>query len=179
MPATETATWPAGDYCFVFNPGAGDNTPAGEYNVRLISQFTMNTPPIADPNGPYVEAVNTAISFDGNGSSDPDGDPLTYAWDFGDGNRSGERRPHLHGTGIYDVCLTVNDGNVDSAEVCTTAVVYDPAGGFVTGGGWIYSPAGDYSTIRPRREGNVRVRLQVQEGSFSPDREHRVPVPRR
>jgi len=44
--------------------------------------------------------------------------------------------------GIYDVCLVVNDGVVNSPEVCTSAVVYDPSGGFVTGGGWIASPEG-------------------------------------
>ncbi len=46
--------------------------------------------------------------------------------------------------GIYDVCLTVNDGSVDSEPDCTIVVVYDPSGGFVTGGGWIDSPAGAY-----------------------------------
>lgn len=47
--------------------------------------------------------------------------------------------------GIYDVCLTVSDGNVISDEVCTITVVYDPDGGFVTGGGWIDSHAGAYA----------------------------------
>ena len=46
--------------------------------------------------------------------------------------------------GVYGVCLTVNDGVVDSPEACTLAVVYDPSAGFVTGGGWIDSPAGAY-----------------------------------
>ena len=46
--------------------------------------------------------------------------------------------------GIYNVCLTVNDGIVNSDQVCTISVVYDPKGGFVTGGGWIDSPAGAY-----------------------------------
>jgi hypothetical protein len=42
------------------------------------------------------------------------------------------------------VCLTVNDGALSSSPVCTLAVVYDPSAGFVTGGGWIDSPAGAY-----------------------------------
>ena len=42
------------------------------------------------------------------------------------------------------MCLTVNDGALDSDPACTIAVVYDPEGGFVTGGGWIDSPAGAY-----------------------------------
>jgi len=107
-----------------------------------------NNPPIADPNGPYLGAVDPAvITFDGRGSSDPDGDPLTYEWTFGDGNvGTGDMPMHSYATpGIYDVCLTVNDGYVDSEPACTLAVVYDPAGGFVTGGGWIMSPEGAYT----------------------------------
>jgi PKD repeat protein len=43
--------------------------------------------------------------------------------------------------GIYDVCLTVTDAGGLSDTACTIAVVYDPSGGFVTGGGWFNSPA--------------------------------------
>ena len=114
--------------------------PYGPYNPN------PNATPVANPGGPYLGAINTAISFDGSGSSDPDGDPLTYAWAFGDGGTSTEATP-THGyaaAGVYDVCLTVHDGTVDSPEACTLAVVYDPSAGFVTGGGWIDSPAGAY-----------------------------------
>ncbi|HEU0292705.1 MAG TPA: PKD domain-containing protein [Anaerolineales bacterium] len=106
--------------------------------------YECNQPPVADPNGPYLGAVNTAIAFDGTGSSDPDGDSLNYAWNFGDGNTSvGVAPTHSYAVaGIYDVCLTVSDGHVDSPNACTYAIVYDPTGGFVTGGGWFDSPAG-------------------------------------
>jgi len=102
--------------------------------------------PTANPGGPYLGAVNTAIQFDGSLSSDPDGDPLTYAWTIGDGGTATDAMPtHSYATaGIYDVCLIVNDGSLDSVQACTMAVVYDPSAGFVTGGGWIDSPAGAY-----------------------------------
>lgn len=47
--------------------------------------------------------------------------------------------------GIYDVCVNGTDviPNTGDAE-CTMLVVYDPSAGFVTGGGWIDSPAGAY-----------------------------------
>jgi len=47
--------------------------------------------------------------------------------------------------GIYDLCVRGTDelGNVGEPE-CIMSVVYDPSGGFVTGGGWIDSPAGAY-----------------------------------
>lgn len=141
----DTTSWANGDYCLVVNP----TNDSGEPDIRL-TQFSIisnNEPPIANPDGPYLGAVNTEMAFDGTGSSDPDGDPLTYAWDFGDGNTSTGATPtHSYdAAGIYNVCLTVNDGYVDSTKVCTLAVVYDPAGGFVTGGGWIDSPAGAYT----------------------------------
>jgi PKD repeat protein len=99
---------------------------------------------VADPNGPYLGPLE--VCFDGTGSSDPDGDPLSYSWNFGDGNTGTGATPcyTYADAGIYDVCLTVNDGTVDSEEVCTSAVVYDPSAGFVTGGGWIDSPEGAY-----------------------------------
>ena len=47
--------------------------------------------------------------------------------------------------GIYDLCVRGTDdpGKVGDRE-CIMLVVYDPSGGFVTGGGWIDSPAGAY-----------------------------------
>lgn len=106
-----------------------------------------NTAPTADAGGPYLSEIDTAVQFDGSASSDADGDPLTFDWDFGDGaSATGVMPSHSYSeAGVYDVCLTVNDGAEDSAEVCTMAVVYDPSAGFVTGGGWIDSPAGAYT----------------------------------
>ena len=50
--------------------------------------------------------------------------------------------------GLYEVCVRGTDepGNVGD-PACTTLVVYDPAGGFVTGGGWIDSPDGAVAPI--------------------------------
>lgn len=46
-------------------------------------------------------------------------------------------------TGLYPV--TVTSGGLSATPTAATYVpVYDPAGGFVTGGGWIASPAGAY-----------------------------------
>jgi len=115
-------------------------------SLSMFALAALNASPIADAGGPYLGAVNTPIEFDGTGSSDPDNDSLTYTWDFGDTSTgSGATPVYSYITaGIYDVCLTVNDGYIDSEPGCTLAVVYDPEGGFVTGGGWIWSPAGAY-----------------------------------
>jgi hypothetical protein len=83
-----------------------------------------NEAPTANPGGPYLGAINTAINFDGSLSSDPDGDPLTYAWTFGDGSTATEATPaHTYtATGIYNVCLTVNDGSANSDPACAPAL---------------------------------------------------------
>ncbi|MCK5505209.1 MAG: PKD domain-containing protein, partial [Thermodesulfovibrionia bacterium] len=120
----------------------------GEYDIACTTvEILANQPPEADPNGPYLCAASGPCTLDGKGSSDPDGDPLTYEWNCGDGSspESGVTPTHIYSSaGIYDVCLTVTDDKGASDTACTFTVVYDSSAGFVTGGGWIDSPAGAY-----------------------------------
>jgi hypothetical protein len=82
--------------------------------------------------------------LDSTGSSDPDLDPLTETWTADGGTVAGSVFTAGIVPGLYDVQIVVNDGTVDSLPATTMVVVYDPTGGFVTGGGWIDSPAGAY-----------------------------------
>jgi PKD repeat protein len=88
---------------------------------------TPNMPPVADANGPYNGIEGDEILFKGSGSSDPDGDTLTYAWDFGDGSIGTGVSPiyTYKANGTYTVALTVNDGMVDSDPSTTTATISD------------------------------------------------------
>jgi glucose/arabinose dehydrogenase/PKD repeat protein len=67
-----------------------------------------------------------AVQFDATGSSDPDGDTLSYDWNFGDGTaHSSEQRP-LHtytAGGVYTARLTVSDGRGRSDTKTTTIAV--------------------------------------------------------
>lgn len=112
---------------------------------QLQGTFFAAGSPTAIPGGPYLGAINTAITFDGGLSSDAGG-ALNYDWDFGDGSTGiGVIPAHSYAeAGVYTACLTVNDGAVDSAPACTLTVVYDPSAGFATGGGWINSQPGAY-----------------------------------
>lgn len=58
-------------------------------NVEFSTQI-VNRPPVADANGPYTVSEGGIVSLDGSGSSDPDGDPLTFEWDFDGDNIFGE-----------------------------------------------------------------------------------------
>ena len=51
-----------------------------------------------------------AVTFDASASFDPDGDALTFAWDFGDGTRgSGRVVTHDYAAGAFEASLTVSD----------------------------------------------------------------------
>ncbi len=49
--------------------------------------------------------------------------------------------------GVYRITVRIDDGGAYvQTGVFEYAVIYDPSGGFVTGGGWIDSPAGAYTS---------------------------------
>ena len=107
----------------VVNDGALDSNP----DTTTVTVNDVNEAPVADVGGPYSGDEDTAINFDGSGSSDPDGDPLTYSWDFGDGgNGTGESPSHTYADpGSYTVTLVVNDGTLNSSPSSTTVTVND------------------------------------------------------
>ncbi len=84
-----------------------------------------NNPPVADAGGPYTGTEDNGITFDGSDSYDPDGDTITYSWDFGDGaTGAGKILTHTYTAGgEYAVTLVVNDGKADSTSDTTTATI--------------------------------------------------------
>jgi hypothetical protein len=109
---------------------------------------------------PDVGAVDTPGSVVAE-FTDPDydiGDTHTCEINWGDGTtvpgaitEPGATGPgtcsatHAYGAaGMYDVTVTVTDSRALSDSATTTVIAYDRDAGFVTGGGWIDSPAGAY-----------------------------------
>jgi len=76
-----------------------------------------NQPPTASFTVGATSVPLVPVAFDGTGSSDPDGDPLTYDWSFGDGVAGGVAAlAHAYTqAGSFTVRLTVDDGRGGSA----------------------------------------------------------------
>lgn len=69
--------------------------------------------------------TETVLSFDASGSSDPDGDNLTYQWNFGDGDQaSGRNVSHTFVlASSYTITLTASDGDGGEDSVGLTVDV--------------------------------------------------------
>lgn len=76
-----------------------------------------NSAPVAEANGSYQAGVGEAIQFSSAGSSDSDGNIVSYLWQFGDGNSSNQANPsHTYSqAGDYTVNLTVTDNSGNSS----------------------------------------------------------------
>ena len=76
-----------------------------------------------DETGTYHANTSESILFDASGSFDPDGFPLNYEWDFGDGTKSLQSTPthQYKDPGVFTVSLYVTDEdslqNYDSVTV--------------------------------------------------------------
>lgn len=97
----------------------------GPYYYWQFEGQTPNRAPTANVGGPYSGRVGTAVIFNGAGSNDPEGQPLTYSWNFGDGGTGSSPTPsHTYtSAGTYTVTLVVNDGTLNSTPATTTAVI--------------------------------------------------------
>ncbi len=104
-----------------------------------ISVSVENNAPVADAGNDQTVSVNDEVQFDSSGSSDPDGDSLTFSWDFGDGTILGVVNPTHNFTeyGNYTVVLTVTDeygsSDTDSVKIIVNGIPTAVAGGPYTG----------------------------------------------
>lgn len=93
-----------------------------------IAVESNTKPPTAVADGPYQSLPHLAIAMSAAGSSDPDGDALTFAWSFGDGtSSSGESVTHAYqSAGTYTVRLIATDIRGLADTTFTTATVESP-----------------------------------------------------
>jgi PKD repeat protein len=114
------------DVTLVVSDGMANSAPA--VATATITEPVMNLAPVANPGGPYTGEPGQAILFDGSASADPNGDALTFSWDFGDGAMGDGVSPsHTYAAdGVYTVMLVVNDGAFDSDPAMTTVEITTP-----------------------------------------------------
>ena len=104
-----------GTYAAVLTVTDGVNDPV-MVDVNVEISLTANLPPVAVAGGSYSGTAEQSVQFNGSGSSDPDGDALTYSWNFGDGTApsgpsSIATATHTYASaGSYTAVLTVDDG---------------------------------------------------------------------
>jgi glucose/arabinose dehydrogenase len=117
----------------IFGPdGAGQSlyymtwasSPTEGHQVRKISfTGTANRSPTAGITAdPTYGALPLDVNFNGTSSTDPDGDPLTFEWDFGDGSPHGSGATTTHrytSAGTYSATVIVRDnrGGQDSRSI--------------------------------------------------------------
>jgi ABC-type transport system substrate-binding protein/chitodextrinase len=111
-------------------------TYAGWADAETVFQILVRPP---EPDFPPVAAIavepgpsaflDTVFVFNASGSSDPEGLPLSYAWDFGDGgSATGLVASHTYSArAAYTVTLTVVDAGGQATTNTTTVTVLNRA----------------------------------------------------
>ena len=104
---------------YILEYGAGccpNNTGTGKLiRIDYTGEDSNNAPVVSISADQTAGSLPLLVNFSSEGTSDPDGDPLTYEWDFqSDGTiDSNEENPSFTYTsaGSYDAQLRVSDGN--------------------------------------------------------------------
>ncbi len=112
QPTTSKTYMDAGTYTISLTVTDNANMSDTQTTTATIAAAdTGNQPPVAVITGPTMGIVHESIVFDGSDSMDPDGDALTYEWDFGDTIVAvGNPTHHIYqAEGAFTVTLTVTD----------------------------------------------------------------------
>ncbi len=122
----------AGVYVFTLTVGDGSLSATGTVTITVLAQ---NRAPIANAGPAQTTTAGNPVQLDGMASSDPDGNPLTYAWSQVSGpavtlsSATAAKPTFTPATaGSYVFALTVSDGTVGSAASQVTITVL-PANG--------------------------------------------------
>jgi PKD repeat protein/glucose/arabinose dehydrogenase len=132
--ATEVASSSAGVVQLVTGPDTNIYAMFYDTKSRLSElrryRYTgsNNTPPTVVMRGqPLSGAVPLSVTFDTSGTNDPDGQPLAYSWDFGDGSgiSSSEPNPtHLYqSVGTFEATVFVRELTAPFAESSSSVTI--------------------------------------------------------
>jgi len=119
----------AGDFRLKLRVNDGIDFDKDWVYVTATEPAGANNPPTSDAGPDQSVETGAAVNLDGSGSSDPDSDPITYAWTFsstpggsalGDGDITGAATatpsftPDVDGT--YTLQLVVDDGELSGSD---------------------------------------------------------------
>jgi hypothetical protein len=139
-PASDTPTFAApavtSDQPLVFRLTVSDPWEAGAPDETTVSVAnSVNEPPQADAGTDLTANEGDLVSLYGSGSSDPNGDPLTYLWSIESGPSvafddpaagiATFRAPLVNGDQTLVVKLVVRDGQVNSEPDLATVTIRD------------------------------------------------------
>jgi hypothetical protein len=127
---------PAADDVAEFHRRSIAGEDVSDFDEDLGSGGGAGAPPTADfEYRPSEPAVGTEITFDASGSTAPSGEPLSYTWDFGDGETAaGAEVSHRYTeAGFYTVELSVVDDSGRTAGADTSLEVESTSGSETTG----------------------------------------------
>jgi glucose/arabinose dehydrogenase/PKD repeat protein len=101
----------------------------GVSKIRRIRYISGNQAPIANASAnPTAGPSPLTVNFSSAGSSDPEGDALSYAWTFGDGGTSTAANPvHTYAqAGQYTARVSVSDGTNTTLSPLISITVGSP-----------------------------------------------------
>jgi hypothetical protein len=158
---TTTAGTPPGTYYFNV-VGTGDNCSAIARVKLVVGDNMAPVVTIEQPASGFLSPINQGIPFLGTFTDDGPA-PHTAQWVVWSAPLSATTIPgtvsgftvsdpiQFQEAGVYSIKLVVTDAQGASGEATKVlndlpayVVVYDPNGGFVTGGGWVWSPPGAF-----------------------------------
>jgi len=135
-------------------PGSDNYLPSGA-TATVVINAAPDVLSVTGPDDPLGLGSAATIDVSFNDGATGDAHTCQFAWNDGtpdttvtlNSTQSACAATHPYSAaGVYSVGITVRDD--DGYAVGTTfkyVVVFDPSAGFVTGGGWIMSPAGAYA----------------------------------
>ena len=166
-PANGAADGPYGDIVYltegpdgaIYYVDLGYSDDSGQFGVskiRRIRYVQSNQTPVSIAAGnPTTGTAPLDVTFSSAGSSDPEGQPLTYLWTFGDNTTSTQANPvHTYAqAGMYTARLTVSDGTNSTVSTgvnitvgsAPTATISSPTDGIHFAAGDVISYSGDGS----------------------------------
>jgi hypothetical protein len=144
----------------VTDNGKTNGNPDPKSDMKTLKATISNVNPVitstTGPTGPQALGPATSVTTNFTDVGSKDTHTCTYTWDDGSpattvnapgmGNGSCTATHTYTGAGVYAVHVKVLDDDTGSVEAdfAQYVVIYDPNAGFVTGGGFINSPAGAY-----------------------------------